>query len=201
MSKWGQDAERIARLREGQASDVERWSTLDNHNEGWINRAQIALKSIPPGATVVELGAGRAFLRELLPSSCTYLPVDLVAHAPDFLVVDLNDRDWQLPASDAIVALGTFEYIYDFFGVLRKLRSNAKRIIFTYCCRVDGSDPGLRMRQGWLTDFTQAEVEQHVAAAGLKVTQKIDFQKEVHFTQIMWVTDVDPVAPASTMEA
>jgi len=189
MSKWGQDAERIAALRAQRQSDTERWSSLDNHNEGWVNRVRMALKFIPPNSAVVEVGAGRAFMRDLLPEGCTYVPADLVAHQPDFIELDLNTNDWHLPDSDVLVALGTMEYVYDFPGVLTKLRATTRRIIFTYCSHVEGADPQNRMRQGWLTDFSQEEVEHYLDSAHLSVVKKVLFQDEVHFKQVMWVAD------------
>lgn len=190
-SKWGQDADRIAELRSKESSDIDRWSKLDSHNEGWVNRATLAAQFISPNSKIVELGAGRAFLRTLAPAGCTYIPTDLVAHEPDFLVIDLNSDGWTLPQSDFTVALGTFEYIYNLQELFNKLSQSAKKILFTYCCRVEGSDVNIRLRQGWLNDFRSDEIEAFYQKSGYTIVRKLEFQKELYFVQTMWLVEID----------
>jgi hypothetical protein len=189
-SKYGQDAERIAALRATRQSDVERWSSLDSHNEGWVNRVRMAVRFIPQESRVVEIGAGRAFMRELLPPGCKYVPADLVAHQPDFLQVDLNADGWELPEADVLVALGTLEYVYDVPATLKKLASRATRLIVTYCCRVPEADAEARLRHGWLSDYTEDQMIAHLESIPLKSLRNVAFQNEAYFKQIMWVGDV-----------
>jgi hypothetical protein len=190
MSQWGQDATRVAALRRSSATDFDRWSRLESHNKGWINRAKLAVQFIAKDASVLELGAGHAFLRGLLDPSCSYQPSDIVMHQPDFLVIDLN-KQFNLPRQyDVIVGLGVFEYVYNISAAFMVLRESMSRLIFTYCCRIPGSDVDIRMRQGWLSDLNENSVDQLLLDLDLNLHRKFAIQELPAFRQIMYVVDV-----------
>lgn len=191
MSKWGQDAARVSDLRERRESDYQRWKDLDSHNTGWVNRIKLAVQHIPKGSSVLELGAGHAFMRDLIDASCSYQAADIVAHQPDFLVIDLN-KPYRLPQRyDVIVALGVFEYVFDVAAALERLKGSAKRIIFTYCCHVPSNDSDLRMRQGWLSDLNERALDAIIDEKRFEVRRKSSIQDTAGFKQIMYVIDTD----------
>jgi hypothetical protein len=64
------------------------------------------------------------------------------------------------------------------------------RLIFTYCCRIPGSDVDIRMRQGWLSDLNEDSVDQLLFDLDLNLHRKFAIQEHPAFRQIMYVADV-----------
>lgn len=91
----------------------------------WPGRLRKVAGLIPPGASVIDLGAGSQALRDHLPPSCKYTPADL----PDF---DMNAGRWPEGQWDVAVMAGVLEYANDPSDALRRLRALAPTAIVTY---------------------------------------------------------------------
>ena len=70
--------DRTARLARIGATDLGRWRDGRNLQPQWHARAAHAARHVPPGAHVLDLGAGAQALRDLLPAGCRYTPSDLL---------------------------------------------------------------------------------------------------------------------------
>ena len=189
MSEWAQNSNRVKALKDARESDYDRWSRLDSHNPGWVNRVKLAVKFIPDGAKVLELGAGQALMQGELGERACYQPSDIVPHKSDFLVLDLNRHDPIPSGFDIIVALGVLEYIYDVPLNLDRIAKSAGRTIFTYCCKTESSDVSPRLNQGWLSDLTAQDVDDAITEAHLKIVNCTVIQETPTFTQIFYVAD------------
>ena len=70
------------------------WSDVGNR---WPSRIAAVAALIPPGSSVLDIGAGAQGLRNALPPSCAYTPADLQQRTPDTLVLDVAQADMAGP--------------------------------------------------------------------------------------------------------
>ncbi len=96
-------------------SDYKRWTSTDGLEEWWSSRTEIIAQFVPPDSRVIEFGAGRRYLEQLLPD-CAYTALDLVDRGPGTIVCDLNRRplpDLREGGFTVAVFAGVLEYIRD----------------------------------------------------------------------------------------
>lgn len=100
----------------------------------WRLRSELASYLIRPDDIVCDLGAGAQYIREILPQSVGYIPVDCVKEHEDTVVLDLNG-DFALPDRpfNVIICLGLIRYLDDVPKFFRSLvaKQEGKFIIFT----------------------------------------------------------------------
>lgn len=142
-----------------------RWSVEANLLPAWRTRSEIAARLIPPGLSVLDLGAGRMALRDLLPPSNSYVPADLVARSDDCLVVNLNQGELPTGHYDVVVVLGVLEYMRDPMWLLRSTARVASRLVLSYFT-YDGGGASDRRANGWLNSLSQSELISGLADAG-----------------------------------
>src|SRR5690606_6161085 len=108
------------RLRGLKQTDAERWARPDNLDVSWERLPLAAAPLIPPGARVLDLGAGREALERHLPADAVYVPADVVARTPRTVVVDVNAGEFPEGTYDVVVMLGLLEYVHDVPALLRR---------------------------------------------------------------------------------
>jgi hypothetical protein len=121
-------------------TDYERWAEVGNLEEWWESRTAAMARLVPPGVRVIEFGAGRRRLPRYLEPGCSYIASDVVAHAPDTLVCDLNQRplpDLGHLSPDVAVFAGVVEYVADVPGLVQWLQSQVRLCVVSY----DAADP------------------------------------------------------------
>jgi len=133
-------------------------------DERWPQRAQIAARMIPAGASVLDVGAGSQGLASYLPASCRYTPADVVRRTPATLLLDLRrgpipDRTW-----DVVVALGVLEYVDDVLAALRLLRRLGRTGIVSYA--IYPRDRRQRRLNGWRSHASARTLGDYLPAAG-----------------------------------
>ncbi len=185
--------DRTARLAQDGASDIARWRDGRNLDPQWDVRAARAARHVPPGAHVLDLGAGLQALRHLLPEGCRYTPSDLVARTPDTLVADLNRGEFPACRCEVVTALGVLEYIHRLDLLLARMRQAAPRAIVSYSVVV-GGEPADRLKHGWMNSFTQPALPDVVAAAGWTVADQESLAAGAIFEQ--WLLVLDAAGPA-----
>ena len=102
----------------------------------YLQRCQSAVKLmekwLPTPSSVLDLGCGARYLRDLLPPSLTYIAADLASDDDDVILCDLNKGEFPEVRVDMTFLLGVAEYLTDLPSVLEKIRSHSKSLIFTY---------------------------------------------------------------------
>lgn len=152
-------------LRWIRGTDVARWRDQDNLFEAWNERTALIADLIPAGASVIELGAGRMVLKDLLAPGCRYTPSDIVKRSDETQLIDLNKRRLpDLPAHDYAVFSGVLEYLHDIPRVIRHVKRSADAIILSYA--VTDYHPDRRRDQGWVNDLSAADLEALMVAEG-----------------------------------
>jgi len=150
-----------------------RWGNFEALRAGADARARMAAPHVPPGASILDLGAGVMALRGLLPPGCRYMPADLVPFDAATVVVDLNDGGFPEGRFDAVVALEVLEYLHDAAGILRAARSASNILLVSYRS-TDALPVAHRRQQGMVNDHAADEMEAMLAAAGWAVAQRVD---------------------------
>lgn len=161
-------------------SDVSHWSDPISFDASWNDRARVAAGLIPPGANVVEFGAGLRQLEGFLDPGVSYTPSDIVDRGPGTLVLDLNSRPLPpLRNADTAVFCGVLEYIADVSAVTRWLSGWASMCIATYNCAHSSprtpqriAEVARRARSGWVNTFSEGELCALFAAAGFGLVER-----------------------------
>jgi glycosyltransferase involved in cell wall biosynthesis len=126
----------------------------------WDSRTEQIARLIPPGATVLEFGAGRMTLRDCLPEGCKYIPSDLVDRGGGTIVCDLNARELPaFPPHDVAVFSGVLEYINDINSLINKIKQNVNVVIASYSVLERVPSAVVRRSHGWVNDHTAGEFE------------------------------------------
>lgn len=134
---------------------IERWIGLA---DWWPSRNKLIADLIPPGSSVLDLGAGAQGLRSMLDPSCPYTPADLYQRTPDTLIFNMTTGAWPAGHWDIVVMSGVLEYAPDPIKVFHRLRSLADTAIVTYAHR------GLRRRRH--RTLSQVAFIEAISAAG-----------------------------------
>jgi hypothetical protein len=116
-------------------SDYRRWSHPASLEKWWDSRTRVIAGLIPPGARVLEFGAGRCQLQQYLPEGCSYVPSDLVPRQSGTIVCDLNHRplpDLRHVGADVAVFAGVLEYMHDLPSMVQWLSRQAPMVIASY---------------------------------------------------------------------
>lgn len=146
-------------LIESKSSDVSRWAKNEELFENWNERTTLMAKYIDPTDNVIEFGAGVMYLKKILPSTVHYTPSDIVKRYEETLVCDLNQSfTIDLTSYNVAVFSGVLEYVYDVDAIVKQLKeNNISKVLLSYCC----ADIILlsRLKNGWLSDYTQNELE------------------------------------------
>ena len=182
MLKSSRDA--LARLRRAGAcsllralgrSDRRRWSDPASLNRDWEERTRLLAAMIPAGASVLEFGAGARALQRYLPTGCRYTPSDLVDRGPGTLVCDLNARPLpRFDPHDVMVFAGVLTYLYDLPGLLGHLTGSCRQVLASYppADRRGWRDRMQRRSNGWVNDYTAAELHALFATAGFTLIEE-----------------------------
>ncbi len=167
----------LRRLRGG--ADYGRWGNPSSLSPDWDSRTEQIARLIPPGATVLEFGAGRMALRDHLPAGCKYTPSDLVNRGDGTIVCDLNAQELPLfPPHDVAVFSGVLEYVNDVSCLITHICKSVNIIIASYAVRERVSGTVMRRSQGWVNDYGSDEFEEVFARSGFRCNRVEGWQSQ-----------------------
>ena len=162
----------VEALRQAGGSDGSRWSNWQALEPGSVERAEAASAFVPPGAHLLDLGAGRMELRRRMPLGAHYQPADLVAWSADCQTVDLNYGPFPAGHYEVIAALGLLEYLQDPAALIAAARSAAYRLIVTYPIEDSRLPIPARRGYGWMNDIDLAGFESMLVGAGWRIAHR-----------------------------
>jgi len=154
-------------------SDYKTWGKAENLRPDWDERTLLLARLIPENSSVIEFGAARLTMKELIPSSCSYTPSDLVDRGEGTIVLDLNAAQLvNLGKFDVAVFGGVLEYVFDVPRAARFAADICTVVIFSYVIGGKNVDNGYRLVHGWVNNYTAVEIEQVFKDAGFVAEQK-----------------------------
>lgn len=172
-------------------TDIVRWAELSNSKESpsWKNRNFVVGSFIPEGVSVLDIGAGNQHIRNHIPESCTYQPVDCIA-AENVIVVDFNNTKAStitLPQKyDIAICSGVLEYITDGEEFLKFVVNNSSSFILTYVF-ADNRRIGDDGINGWCSGLTRNQMLALFNKLGIKLIHETAYKKH----SIMLLTPSD----------
>jgi len=160
-SVWAMvEAARTSLRRRRGGSDTCRWGDSRSLSPDWDSRTEQIARLIPPGATVLEFGAGRMALKNYLPEGCKYTPSDLVDRGCGTIVCDLNARELpSFPPHDVAVFSGVLDYINDLEVLIYHISNFFNIIVASYPVLEQVPGRVARRSHGWVNDYTSGEFE------------------------------------------
>lgn len=172
-------------------SDYARWSRAETLKESWDARTRLIATLVPPGAKVIEFGAGNARMQAFLPTTCTYLASDIVRRTPDMLVCDLNVPplpDLGALGVDTAVFSGVLEYVHDLRHLFTWIGCHTERCIFSYHCAHDTArrpsrwiERVARLGHGWFNSYSEKELQSFWTSAGFARTSAVAWSSQQIF--------------------
>jgi len=158
-------------------SDLSRWSKPKSLSPLWDERTRQLATMVAPGSTVLEFGAGRRVLEDMLDRPARYTPSDLVDRGPGTIVCDLNVRPLpQFGAHDVAVFSGVLEYVNDVPSLIQHLRGSVQTIVASYA--VLERNPDERRAGGWVNDYTSAQFVALFHEQGFDCVQSASWQSQ-----------------------
>jgi len=188
MLSYGDIGTRLRALRCSVLGTTDAWRWVDAAAyDNWDERTRLIAGLIPPGSGVIEFGAGRRQLEQYLDPSCSYVPSDLVSRGEGTIVLDLNSRP--LPnlgrRFDVSVLAGVLEYIQRLPSFAIWLASISDTVIASYTPARSRPRSLGRLREryaragaGWVNSYSEQELLEIFANAGLQAAEIVDWHTE-----------------------
>lgn len=134
-----------------------RWQDIEYFDESWKARIEIMARYIPEGASVVDLGCGKMWLREIK-KGLRYTGVDYVDRGPGCLVADLNQDEFPPISAEVAFLSGCLEYIERPERLIDRIGRCASACILSYCLLDDHPNLASRRGYGWVSHLTRGEL-------------------------------------------
>jgi hypothetical protein len=158
-------------------TDYGKWRDESNLLPEWDSRTRQIAALIKPGASVLEFGAGRMVLRDLLPEGCRYVPSDLVDRGNGTIVCDLNAK--VLPEfpkyCDTAVFSGVLEYVHDVQRIISHI-SFVEIVVASYVVTDVRPNRVVRLASGWVNSYSSTEIKELFLKAGFRCNHVERFQ-------------------------
>ena len=115
-------------------NNVNTWSAEMNYENLFLERIKTLFSYIDTSKinSIMDLGCGNQWAREILPSNIEYIPVDAIKHASTTIVKDFNNGEFFDKKVDLSLCSGLFEYIYDVKSLIEKICKNSNYVLASY---------------------------------------------------------------------
>ena len=168
-------------------TDIKRWEELSKSNErpSWQSRNDVVVSLIPSGSSVLDVGCGNRDIEKLLNGTSKYQGLDCVGDATNTIIVDFNKVDaTQVHLAthyDYAVCSGVLEYIENAKTFLHFVATHSNKIILSYTIKENRNNKDAMSVNGWVNEFTRAELEKLFHQTSLKIIQETKYKKHSIF--------------------
>jgi hypothetical protein len=156
------------------------WLTIEHFDESWIGRIEAMARFIPVGASVLDLGCGPMWLRELRPD-LSYTGVDYTFRGPGSIVADFNKKQFPDKRCDVAFVSGCLEYVRHPQWFIVQVRHRVKRCVLSYCAVDLHGDLPARRRTGWVNDLSIAEIRENFTNQGFSLAVQVELDGNIIF--------------------
>ena len=135
-----------------------KWELKESFTPAFLERMKEMAKEIPSGSSILDLGCGLMWLKELLPGSCKYYPVDFIKRCEHTILCDFNRYEFPDIHVDISFCSGILEYIRDpswFTGLTARYSAEC---IISYNTLESLPDKRARTKLDWVNHLTQDEL-------------------------------------------
>lgn len=158
------------------------WKQNEYFEESWRERIKKMASYIEQDDVVADLGCGKQWLRDYLPSSADYVPIDYMERSKDTLVCDFNDHEFPNMFVDVSVISGVLEYINDTHWFARHVINHTeKRIILSYCSTEKVPSLSQRKKNMWVNNYSNKDIHKLLSQSEFDLTEKCEVGANVIF--------------------
>jgi hypothetical protein len=144
------------------------WKKQEFFDERWKARIEDMQRFIQPGQSVLDIGCGKMWLKDMLPAGCRYFGCDYQDRGPGTLICDLNKKEFPAEKTDITFISGCLEYVEDVGWFLSKVAEAAPRCVIAYCIMTPESDPAKRKKNAWMNHLTELDLDAAFAKVGME---------------------------------
>lgn len=153
---------------------VPKWQDIEYFDNLWRARIELMSGYIPKGASVLDLGCGKMWLRELLQDS-EYYPVDYTSRGNGTIICDFNKDPFPDINCDVSFVSGCLEYVIDYKSFIREIALHTKTCIISYCTTEETPDLKERMSLVWVNHLSKQEIIELFKANGMQLIDETTY--------------------------
>lgn len=159
------------------------WQDIEYFDIGWKERIKQMSAFIKPEKKVLDLGCGKMWLKEYLPSGCLYIPVDYIRRSDDCIVADFNKKEFPLVTADIAFISGCLEYIKDYTWFIRRVAECSEQVIISYCTLNEFPRKNIRKQYHWVNHLSAEKLTGLFRSVGfeLKTQAKTNDKNHLFF--------------------
>jgi hypothetical protein len=133
------------------------WRDVEYFDDSWINRTRMMADFLPPNVSVMDLGCGKMWLKDIHPIS-EYIPVDYCDRGPGTLLCDFNKKEFPNKSVDYSFVAGCLEYLENPEWFISEIARASKVCIISYCATDNIADLKRRRQFCWANDLSRADI-------------------------------------------
>lgn len=145
------------------------WRDIEYFDTGWKERIKQMSAFIKPNKKVLDLGCGKRWLKEYLPSTCLYVPVDYIRRSDDCIVADFNKKEFPRITTDIAFISGCLEYIKDYIWFIGRVTECSEQVILSYCTTNEFPKKNIRKQYHWLNHLSAEKLVDLFISMGFKL--------------------------------
>ncbi len=157
-------------------TDINRWKKLANNEiiPSWEWRNLEIVKFINENESILDVGAGNMNLKNMLPTTCSYQPMDCVKGDESTILVDFNNNIIPnlIEKYDVVICSGIMEYLKTPEIFLSIVKQWGTKIILTYVVSESRNYSSKDYdKNGWVSDLSIEQLNNIFDKLGLRITQ------------------------------
>ncbi len=136
------------------------WKEVEYFDETWKKRINCMAQLIDEHAkSVVDLGCGKCWLKDILPADVKYIGVDYKPReCANNIVCDFNAGEFPDVFADVIFCSGVLEYIEELPTFVDNICAITNRVILSYCSTDFHGDLRFRKYLGWKNHLSSIDM-------------------------------------------
>jgi len=144
------------------------WKDIEYFDDLWRERIRVMAGFIQAESSVIDLGCGRMWLRDMLPLG-NYVPVDYRDRGPGTRICDFNLKEFPDESADYAFVSGCLEYIKDPVWFVSKIAEFSDKCVISYCTTDEISDIQTRRSNYWVNDLSRIDLIHMFKKEGMRL--------------------------------